>query len=132
MVTIDEVAGMAMALPGVTEGLKFRHRTWYVDGKGFAWERPLSKADIKRYGTETPPAGELLALSTGDLAEKEAILAAHPVGFFTIEHFADYPAVLVELDVVSAEVVADALLDAWLTCAPEAVGRDYLAELGED
>ena len=132
MVTIDDVARLALALPGVTEGLRYRNRTWFVDGKGFAWQRPFSKADLKRFGTETPPAGEILALSTGDLAEKEAILEANPVGFFTIEHFANYPAVLVELDVVTEAVVADALLDAWLTCVPEATARAHLDSLGED
>src|SRR6476646_8091033 len=41
-VTVEEVAAIALALPEVTEGLRFRNRTWFVAGRSFAWERPLS------------------------------------------------------------------------------------------
>jgi len=48
--TYDDVAAIAESLPAVTVGVKWGRRTWLVGGKGFAWERPLSKADIKRWG----------------------------------------------------------------------------------
>src|SRR5207253_2278699 len=54
-VTFDQVAAIALALPDVTEGDRHGHRTWFVGKKGFAWERPFSKADIKRFGDATPP-----------------------------------------------------------------------------
>ena len=90
MVSVDEAARMAMALPEVTSGERHGNRTWFVAGKGFAWERPFSKADIKRFGDETPPDGPILAVRVEDLAEKEAVLAAQPKGFFTIPHFDGY------------------------------------------
>jgi hypothetical protein len=40
MVTVDDVARMAMALPEVTEGERHGTRTWFVGRKGFAWVRP--------------------------------------------------------------------------------------------
>lgn len=126
MVSMDEVAGWALALPDTTEGTRWNHRTCSVNGKAFAWDRPFGKADLKRFADATPPDGEILAVSTGDLHEKEAVLAAEHRGFFTIEHFANYPAVLIQLSTADAESVRTALVDAWLACAPEATAQAYL------
>jgi hypothetical protein len=125
--TFDDVARLTAELPEVTEGVEKHHghRTWVVGGKAFAWERPFSKADIKRYGDQTPPDGPILAIRTADLAEKEAILAASQDAFFTIPHFNGYAAYLVQLDRVSAEALREALTDGWLACAPPALADRY-------
>src|SRR5215213_1655756 len=95
--TLDDVDAFATSLPGVTVGVRWRNRTWMVGGKGFAWQRPFSKADLKRFGDETPPPGEILAVSVESLDAKDALLAIAPPGFFTIAHFQGYPAILIAL-----------------------------------
>lgn len=127
MVTIDEVAALASALPEVTEGERHGHRTWFVAGKAFAWERPFSKADVKRFGDETPPAGPILAVSVEDLGEKEAVLAANPRAFFTISHFDGYAAVLIQLRRATKKAVRDALLDGWLAAAPPKLAEQHFS-----
>ena len=127
MVRLDEVAAMALELPEVTEAESRGKRTWRVDGKMFAWERPLTKADIKRFGDETPPDGEIVAMRVEDLHEKEAVLAEGRPGFFTMAHFDGYPSVLVQLKVVRKRALRDALIDAWLAVAPPALADAFLA-----
>ena len=127
MATIEDAARLAKALPGVTEGEHHGNRAWSVAGKTFAWERSFSKADIRRFGTETPPDPPILAVRVADLGEKEAILAAGHKGFFTIPHFNGYAGLLVHLKKAGLRPLREVIEDAWLACAPPALAEEYLA-----
>jgi hypothetical protein len=127
MARLEDVERVVAGLPETVEGTRHGNRTWAVGGKAYAWEREFSKADLKRFGDETPPDGPILAIRVEDLAEKEALLAARAGdGFFTIPHFDNYPAVLVQLDKTSESVLREALLDGWLVFAPPELAKAHL------
>jgi hypothetical protein len=126
--TIDDVARIAAELPEVIESTTHGNRSWTVAGKAFAWERPFSKADIKRYGDATPPDGPILAVRVEDLGEKEAVLAANPKGFFTIPHFNGYSAVLIQLRKAPMKALREAIVDGWLACAPARLSEQFLTK----
>lgn len=125
MASFDDVARIALDLPEVIEGERHGNRTWAVRGKVFAWERPYSKADIRRAGDARLPDGPILAVRVDDLVEKEAVLAAQPKAFFTIPHFDGYPTVLIQLAKVTKKALRDALIDGWLASAPPDLADDY-------
>lgn len=123
---LEDAIAIAAGLPEVTEGTRFSNRTWFVGKKAFAWERPLGKADLQRLGDDRPPEGPVLAVRTLDLADKEALLQAGHKGFFTIQHFDGYAAVLIELRLATKRPVRDAVVDAWLAVAPRKLAAAYL------
>ncbi|MTD13991.1 hypothetical protein GIS00_08545 [Nakamurella sp. YIM 132087] len=125
MATLEDATALASALPEVEETTRYGHRSWAVRRKVFAWERPFSKADLKRFGDETPPSGPILAITTADLHEKEAIIAAGPGVFFTIPHFDNYAAVLLRLDAITKPALREAIVDGWLACAPDSLAATY-------
>jgi len=124
--TVDEASVIAHQLDEVTEGTRRGNRTWFVAGKALLWERPFTKADLKRRGDVTQPSGPILALSVEDLDDKQAALAAHPRSFFTISHFDGYAAVLVQVDRATKRELAEAIRDAWLASAPARLTSGYV------
>jgi len=125
MATIEDAARFARALPDVIEHERLANRSWSVGGKTFAWERPFSKADIKRFGELTPPREPILAVRVEDLIEKEAVLGSGTKGVFTIPHFDGYAAILIELRSVPKRPLKDAITDGWLACAPPSLAERY-------
>jgi hypothetical protein len=128
MASMDDVARLATGLPDVTEAERHGNRTWYVGGKAFAWERPFSKADLRRFGEMDPPDGPIVAVRVTDLGEKEAVLASSGQAIFTIPHFDGYAAILVLLKTVTKKALRDAIIDGWLACAPPQLAQGYVSD----
>lgn len=105
----------ASKLPDVTIGASWGNKTWKVGERGFAWVRPLGKRDVERLEEAgvAVPTGEILAVRTESLDAKDALLSMDLPGFFTIEHFNNYAAVLIELKKARAADVKMAIEQAY-------------------
>ena len=134
MATVDDVREIARALPGVTEvtGGHTGASAWRLKSGQIAWLRGPTGADLRQLaevGRDWPP-GEVLGVRMPSLEEKEALLAAEPDWLFTIPHFDGYPGLLVRLDEIPRDRLAEILADAWLVRAPRSVAKAWLAERG--
>jgi hypothetical protein len=128
MATWDDVARLALALPDVAEGPSYgATRSWRVRDKAFAWERPLRKADLAELG-DAAPTGPVLAVRVPDLGTRAALIADSPDVYFATAHFAGFPAVLIRLDGIDAEELAEVLDDAWASRAPRRLVAQHRPE----
>ena len=118
MATWADVERLATGLPSVQESTTWGNRCWKVAGKTFVWVRPLGKKDRADLG-DAVPEGEVLAVRVADEGEKAELLAAEPEVCFTVPHFDGYPAVLVRLDDVEEDLLAELVTDAWRSRAPK-------------
>ena len=128
MANWEDVAALALALPETAESTSYGRRAWKVRDKAFVWDRPFSKADLKRFGPGAAPEGPILAAYVDDLAEKEAVLAANPGVMFTIEHLDGFPAVLILLAEIDSAGLEAAVTDAWLARAPASLAAEFTVE----
>jgi hypothetical protein len=130
MATWEDVARLALAMPEATEGLMHGWRAWKVRDKLFVWERPLRKSDLKALG-DAAPDGPILGARVEHLLAKDALIADDPSVFFTTPHFEGYPAVLIQLERISPEILEEIVVEAWLTRAPKRLAQQYVDGLGD-
>lgn len=109
-------------------------------GRASAWKRVLSAAktlpeyeESTSYGTAALKVrgklfarlredGRTLVVRAGD--EREALIAAEPQTFFVTPHYANYPWMLVDLEVVRPDVLRDVLTAGWLLQAPKRLAAE--------
>ncbi|MGY2085789.1 MmcQ/YjbR family DNA-binding protein [Blastococcus sp. SYSU DS0539] len=120
MATWEDVRRLVAALPATDEHPSYGgHPSWRVHGKGFAWERPLRTADRAALGAAAPDeADPVLAVRVPDDGVKASLLAAEPDVFLTTPHFDGYAVVLVRLDRIPVDELAELVEDAWRARAP--------------
>ena len=124
MAHADDVRRLALALPDVEEidsdGFDFR-----VGGKGFVWSYPE-----RRPGQPRVIRTDIAVLYVGDEAEKQALLLGEPRLFFTAPGYGDWPLVLLRLEQVDVDRLAELVTDAWRMRAPAEVAAGIDADAG--
>lgn len=130
MVSWDDVRRLALALPETDERVSRGNLQWRVKEKLFVWERPLRRPDLEALG-DAAPSGDILGARVENLVAKEALLADPTGVYFTTPHFDGYPAILVELERISATDLRELVVEAWLVRAPKRLSEAYLAQQGD-
>ena len=125
MPTFDDVAELALALPGTSERVSRGDRQWVVAKRLFVWERPLRRSDHEALG-DAAPDGPILGARVEHVGAKEALIADDPDVYFTTPHFDGYPAILIQLDRISDDQLREAVVEAWLNRAQKRAVQAYL------
>lgn len=108
----DDVVEIGKRFPGVEVGTWYGRPALKAGGKGFCALR------------EDPDA---LVVMVPDLDDKEALLQGNPDVFFTTPHYDGYAFVLVHVEKVDADELAELIEDAWRTRAPKKLVTEYEA-----
>ncbi|GAA2888187.1 hypothetical protein GCM10010472_53170 [Pseudonocardia halophobica] len=107
MADAEDVRRLALTLAGVEEidsdGFDFR-----VGGRGFVWSYP-ERVPGQRRVLRT----DIAVLYVGDEAEKQALLLGEPDLFFTTPSYDGLPLVMVRLEKVGPQRLAELVVDAW-------------------
>jgi len=113
MADADDVRRLALALPEVVEidsdGFDFR-----VHNKGFVWSYPERKPGQRRIIR-----ADIAVLYVGDEAEKQALVLGEPDLFFTTPAYDGLPLVMLWLEKVGLDRLAELVTDAWRMRAPD-------------
>lgn len=125
---VERIAG---SLPGAQQHVgKDGLRSWRVSDRLFVWERPLRSSDRNALG-DSAPDGDVLAARVPDLEARRALIETAPDIYFTTPHFANHPAVLVQLAIIDGDELRELIIEAWLERAPARLVEQYEASLGE-
>jgi hypothetical protein len=118
-----DVHRIALSLPhAIQDGSKFHYR---VDGgKALAWTWK-KRVHEKRARVEQL---DIFAVRVADEEEKLALIASDPEKFFTEPHYNNFPAVLVRLDAIDGDELAELLTDAWRNAAPRKLVAEFDAK----
>jgi hypothetical protein len=125
----EDVRRIALSLPETSERPQWGNMSWRVRDKGFVWERPLRKSDLRALG-DAAPDGPILGARVEHLIAKEALLADDPDVYFTTPHFDGYPAVLVRLERIELDELEELIMEAWLCQAPKRLAKEFLDSPG--
>jgi hypothetical protein len=132
--TPEDVDAICLALPEVELGTSWGDRPTYKvpkgdKGKGFLLYRAPHQTAVD------PETGEmyddLLVIVTPTAHDKQALVEAEHLPFFTIPHFDNYNAVLVQqsrLGEIDRDELAEIIAEAWAAKAPKRLVAAWRAE----
>jgi hypothetical protein len=126
MASWDDVARLALAMPGAEERESRGHRQWRVKDKLFVWERPLRRSDLEALG-DAAPGGPILGARVEHEIAKQALVQDSSGLYFTTPHFKGYPAILVQLEPLGLAELSEVVTEAWLCRAPPKLLKEYRA-----
>ena len=106
----DDVVAIGSRFPGVEVATSYGTPSLKVRGKFMCRLR-------------TDP--DALVVRVLDLGDREALLQSNPAVFFSTPHYDAYPYVLVRLEAVTREELAELLEDAWRIRAPQRLVAGY-------
>jgi hypothetical protein len=115
MPTWDDVVALGTRFPGVELETSWGSPALKVRGKMLCRLR-------------TDP--DALVLRVIHLGEREALLQGQPDAFFSTPHYDGYPYVLVRLEAVDPEELAELIEEAWRDRAPKRLVAQFEAEAG--
>lgn len=131
--TPDDVREICLGLPDVEWGTSWGDRPTYL-----VKQRPKPRGFVlyraPRHDAVDPVSGEqyddLIVIRTANAADKAGLVEEERTPFFTIDHFDNYNAVLVQesrLGEVTRAELAEVITDAWLAVAPKRLAKEFLA-----
>lgn len=115
MAAEEDVRRLALALPATTEKPSYGTPGFRVQDRLFARM------------SEQPG---VLVLWRSSVEDRDGLVAAEPEKFFTTPHYARSPLVLVRLEAVDGEELAELLDEAWQARASPRLRRDAAGETG--
>ena len=110
MASWDDVVAIGERLPEVAAGTGWGTPGLLVGKKGFCRMRANPDA---------------LVIKVADLDDKEALLRGDPDTYFTTPHYEGSPHVLVRLEAIDQDELADLIEDAWRLTAPRRLVAGY-------
>jgi hypothetical protein len=110
MPTWDAVVEIGLRFPGVETATSYGTPALRVKGKGMCRLR-------------TDP--DALVVRVIDLEDREALLRSSPETYFSTPHYDGYPYVLVRLEAVDPDELAELIEDAWRIRAPKRLVAEY-------
>ena len=113
MVSHDDVRRIALSLPETHERPSYGGRPSFRTTKQmFTWIRD-------------DPEALVIWLPTVD--DRDVLVGAEPDKFFTTDHYADHPIVLVRLDAIDVDEATELITDSWRLRGPKRLVADWEA-----